>query len=65
MLTEINFSIVKRNFVEKFPNNPLSNVLLRTPDILDSEEFLVVVKVLLLVLDTQENEMKRGYKNGK
>ncbi len=50
----INIRLVKRNFVRKFPNHPLTKILMQTEDLLSEEEFLGAVLVWLQIIDLEE-----------
>ncbi len=51
----INIREIKKNFSKKFPYHPLTEIMLRTNDMLSEEEFLGTVSVWLQILDLEEN----------
>jgi len=53
---------VKENFTKHFPGHPLTEIILRTNDLLSEEEFLGVVSVWLLILDLEDLKLKNEVK---
>ncbi len=51
----INIADVKKNFSKRYPDHPLTKVMLGTKDVLSEEEFLGVVSVWLEILDLEED----------
>ncbi|MEM4058116.1 MAG: hypothetical protein QXZ12_05245 [Thermoplasmata archaeon] len=50
----ININAVKLALAKKYPNHPLTKVVLRSPDLLDNEQFLGAVSVWLALIDSSE-----------
>ncbi len=53
---------VKNNFAKNFPDHPLTEIILRTNDMLSEEEFLGVVSVWLQIVDLEEFQLKNEVK---
>ncbi len=53
---------VKENFTKHFPDHPLTEIILRTNDLLSEEEFLGVVSVWLQILDLEDLKLKNEVK---
>ncbi len=59
----INVADVKKNFSKRYPDHPLTKVMLGSKDVLSEEEFLGVVSVWLEILDLEEDlELKKEVK---
>jgi hypothetical protein len=46
----IDIKQLKLNFADKYPEHPLNQVLLKTPDLLEEDTFIELVKIWLYIL---------------